>query len=477
MGKGARGRRSDVRGSFIVKPWAVAILITLVAAGSWSARAFSQETPLEMPKLEPITVGLRVPEPIPLPRVDGAVENRLTLGEAETLAAAYHPALRQSAAQVRAAQGKWVQVGLAPNPTIGYAGDEIGSGGTAGKQGGFIGQEFVTAGKLELNRGVAMREQQQAEQRVERTRLQVITTVRKYYFEALAAERAVILARQLSEIAGQSVLVSEQRLKALDVPKTALLQSQIESESAALVEQQANERHEAAWRRLASAIGMQNQRPAVLEDVLSRPLPELDFATVRERLMRESPELAELRFAVERSRVAVERASAGRVPNLNVQGGVQYDAEVRDTIANVEVSMPFPIFDRNQGAVAQACGELAAAQAALEARELALEEQLSLAMRDYRTARERVARYASKVLPAARETLDMISAGYQHGELDYVQVLTVQQTYAAKNLSYLQDLETAWKQWAEIDGLMVGDLAPNSIDRTWPNAENVMDRR
>ena len=128
----------------------------------------------------------------------------------------------------------------------------------------------------------------------------MITTVRKYYFEALSAERSVTLARQLSDIAGQSVRVSELRLKALDIPKTALLQSQIESESASLFEQQANERHEAAWRRLASIIGMQSDRPAMLEDVLARPLPELDFATVRERLKRKAQNCAELRFAVER---------------------------------------------------------------------------------------------------------------------------------------------------------------------------------
>jgi cobalt-zinc-cadmium efflux system outer membrane protein len=192
--------------------------------------------------------------------------------------------------------------------------------------------------------------------------------------------------------------------------------------------------------------------------------------------MRESPELAELRFAVDRARAAVERASAGRVPNLNVMSGVQYDNAARETIANVELSMPLPVFDRNQGAVAQACGELAAAQAALEARELALGERLSAAMRDYRTARERVEKYAGKVLPAARETLDMINTGYQQGELDYVELLTVQQTYAAKNLSYLQDLETAWKQWAEIDGLLVGDLAQTAIDRTSTNVENKMEQ-
>src|SRR6185369_6042274 len=174
------------------------------------------------------------------------------------------------------------------------------------------------------------------EQRLARTQLQVITAVRKYYFEALAAERSVSLARQLSDIAEKSVQVSEQRLKALDIPKTALLQSQIESESASLLEQQANERREAAWRRLASIVGMPGDRPAALEDVLARPLPELDFATVSERLKRESPELAELRFDVEQARASVERASAGRVPNMNVLAGVQRDNSTLDTIANVQ---------------------------------------------------------------------------------------------------------------------------------------------
>lgn len=332
----------------------------------------------------------------------------------------------------------------------------------------------MTAGKLGLNRSVVFHERQAAEQRLQRTQLQVLTTVRKYYFEALAAERSVTLAKQLSDIAGKSVTASEQRLKALDIPRTALLQSEIESESAQLLEQQASERHDAAWRRLASVIGTPSDTPMPLEDVLVRPLPPLDFATASERLKRESPELAELRFAVEQARAEVGRASAGRVPNVSAQAGVQRDNATQDTIANVQVSIPLPVFDRNQGAIAQACGELAAAQAALEARELALDQQLSIALRDYRTARERVSKYASKVLPAAQTTLDLISQGYQQGQLDYLQVLTVQQTYASKNLSYLQDLETAWKEWAEIEGLMVGEVGQTSIDRSSLGPENRM---
>jgi cobalt-zinc-cadmium efflux system outer membrane protein len=120
--------------------------------------------------------------------------------------------------------------------------------------------------------------------------------------------------------------------------------------------------------------------------------------------------------------------------------------------------MPLPVFDRNQGAIAEAWGELTAAQAALQAGEIALEERAATVMRDYTTARERAMKYDKNVLPIARRSLDMMNAGYREGELDYLAVLTAQQTYADKNLAYLQDLETAWKKWAEIDGLLVGPL-------------------
>jgi cobalt-zinc-cadmium efflux system outer membrane protein len=446
-----------------------------------SVPAHGQDVPLVIPQLEARAKAeaepraAQAPEPIPLPPVESPFrddELELTLADAESAATANHPALREAEGLVRAAYGNWVQVGLKPNPEIGYSGEEIGDSGKAGQQGGFISQEFVTGGKLDLNRAVALRERSAAEQRFQQVRLQVTTTVRKYYFEVVAAERAVMLTQQLSEIAAQSAAASQKLLDQAEVPKTSLLQSQIESESATLQVEQATERLAAARRRLAIILGSPERAPAKLEDVLARPLPDLNYETIRDRILAESPELSELRLAVDRARWEVQRASAGRVPNVNMQAGVQFDNASQDTIANVQVGMPIPIFNRNQGAIAQACGELAAAQAALEARELAIVERLAAAMRDYTTARQRVSRYTEKILPAAAETLRLTNSGYQQGELDYLQVLSVQQTYAAKNLSYLADLETAWKQWAEIDGFMVGDVSSVSIDRNRQSLEN-----
>jgi cobalt-zinc-cadmium efflux system outer membrane protein len=399
------------------------------------------------------------PRPVPLPPVDTPkTDEILTLAEAEALAESFHPAVREAAGRVRAAQGNWLQVGLRPNPEIGYLGEEMGDDGTAGKQGGFVRKEFVTSGKLGLSRAVASRQVAAAEQRVEMARLQVLTTVRVYYFDVLAAERSLELARQLNSIAAESVRVSELRLRAMDIPRVSLLQSQIERESTSLMEQRARERHEAAWRRLAAVIGVTDARPVTMDDAFAKPLPELKWETTRDRVLAESPLLSELRFEVERARAAVRRASAGRVPNVTAMAGVQHDNVTDDTLANVELSMPLPVFNRNQGAIAQASGELAAARAALEQAELALEQRLAVALRDYATAREQATTYAERVLPVAKETLDMINAGYQEGELDYLAVLSIQQTYAEKNLAYLTDLELAWKRWAEIEGLLVGVL-------------------
>lgn len=446
--------------------------------------ARGEEVALPLPLAEPWARIAVAPESMPPPSGTSVekmpvalAEKPFTLAEAEMQATAFHPALKAAGARVRAARGNWVQVGLQPNPEIGYSGSEIGNDGRAGQQGGFVSQEIVRGNKLELNRAVAAREQAEAETRVEITRWQVVTTVRKSYFELLAAERSLALARQLNEIAAQSVSVSQRRLQAMDVPKTSLLQSQIESESAALLEQQGAERVAAARRRLAAALGAPDRQFGNLEDVFSQPLPELSYETVRDRLAADSPELAEFRVAVERARWAVARASAGRKQNVNVQAGVQYDNATEDPIANVQLSMPIPLHDRNQGAIAQACGELAAAQAALEARQIAIDQRLAAALRDYQTARERVSKYTDKILPAAKETLELINTGYRQGELDYTQVYNVQQTYAAKNLSYLQDLQTAWQRWAEIDGFLVGDLASDSGAEPVQTQENVVERR
>src|SRR4051812_15773490 len=78
----------------------------------------------------------------PLPSID-----RLDLHALWELTLSHNPALREAAADVEAARGRWVQAGLSPNPPSRYNPDTIGP--NTAPQGNYpfeVAQEIVTAG-------------------------------------------------------------------------------------------------------------------------------------------------------------------------------------------------------------------------------------------------------------------------------------------------------------------------------------------
>src|SRR5437899_878180 len=101
-----------------------------------------------------------------------------------------NPTLAQSAANIRAAEGRRKQSGLYPNPTVGYQGEEIRGGSfRGGEQGFFVRQDIVMGGKLGLNRKIFEQEKKQAETEADEQKLRVLTNVRMSYIQALAAQQ------------------------------------------------------------------------------------------------------------------------------------------------------------------------------------------------------------------------------------------------------------------------------------------------
>lgn len=185
--------------------------IALVAVGTISVTAGGQELPPRSAQGPPVTVApLRqpfesgstngvasLPGVQPVPHEAGG----LTLSDLEQMALQTNPTLSQARAEVQAARGIWQQVGLYPNPVAGCVGEEMGDEGTAGKQGGFIGQEVVTGGKLQLNRQVACQEVVRLEQELAAQQFRVLTDVRTTFYDVLVAQRTVELTDRLVRIA------------------------------------------------------------------------------------------------------------------------------------------------------------------------------------------------------------------------------------------------------------------------------------
>ncbi len=379
----------------------------------------------------------------------------LTLEDLERMSMEHNPTLVQAAARVQGVEGRWIQVGLYPNPVIAYLGNEMGNEGRAGQQGAAVTQELVTAGKLRYARAAVSHEIQQARHDQDGQQRRVLNDVRIGFYEVLAAQRTIELTQQLVRIAEESLKTTERLLEAQEVSRIEVLESRIETDTARLRLRTAESRFRATWRRLGAVVGRPEMAPTPLRGDLEEQLPGLTWEEALEQLLGSSPELAKAQSGVERARCALARECAQRIPNLDVQVGVQHDNATGYDIANVQFGLPLPLFNRNQGNIARAQAELVAADSEVQRVELELRDRLAVAFQQYSDARQQVDAYKSSILPNAQASLDLVRSGYQRGEVGYLTVLTAQRTFFSVNMGHLESLRQLSTNWAAMDGLLL----------------------
>lgn len=434
------------------------LFISLVTA-LFGVRAAAQLPVAEQQAFQPLPLAEAesVPQPLPAPSI--------TLAELEQIAIGNNPTIAQAEARVAAARGNWLQVGLPPNPTFGYQGNEIGDEGRAGQQGLIAGQEFVTANKLSLRRQVAAREIAVAEQQALAQHLRVLADVRQRFYAALIAQQRVATAQSLLDTATRSADTIEQLLKGEQSTRIDLLQAQVESQSVRVRVETARNSHQAAWRRLAAVVGV-DLAIQPLSGELTTELPLAEWETSLARIQSESPEVAAALTQIQRARWALQRACAEAKPNVDVQFGVQYDDATQDPISMLQVTVPLVIFNRNQGGIREAQAQIVEASRNADRLQRELQERLAEVFERYLNARQQTQTYEKEILPRAKETLDLVTTGYQAGEVQYLTLLTAQRTYFETNLAYLDSLEQLWLAHVEIESLLLtGSLASATVDR------------
>jgi cobalt-zinc-cadmium efflux system outer membrane protein len=454
--------------------WPLLMAIVPLVAGRQPLHA--QIRPAEPWNAAPDVSSEPVPSPLRIARVQPAekwqasselldgqagLTSPATLAELESLALNHNPTLSQSAARITAAQGRYVQGGLYPNPSIGYVGDEIGNEGRGGQQGAFVGQRIITAKKLQLNRAAGAQEIAQAEWAWQAQQRRVVNDVRVAYYELLVARRAVELQDQLQSIGQQGVKSAEALEVAKEVSRTDVLQARVEAEAAAIQLQNARNRYQAAGRKLAAVVGVPDLDVRLLQGDLDADRDPRSWETALATLLAESPELAQAQAGVQRAHWALQRECAGRVPNIDAEASVKYDHATQNTVAGVTIGVPLPVFDRNQGNIRRAQAELIAAEQEVHRLELQLRDRLAAVFQRYENAQQQVERYSRNVLPVAKESLDLVTAGYRQGEFPYLTLLTAQRTYFRVSLTYLESLRELRASTVAIEGLLLsGALGP-----------------
>ncbi|QDU26283.1 Cobalt-zinc-cadmium resistance protein CzcC precursor [Anatilimnocola aggregata] len=381
----------------------------------------------------------------------------LSLANLEELALCSNPSLARAQAQVQMARGNWIQVGLPPNPSVGYSGQQLGSGGLAEQHGIYVTQEIVRGGKLNLNRQAAAHEVAQAEQNVIAQQFRVLTDVRMAFYQVLIAQRQIDVAHVIAGNYTKAVETTDRLFQAQEISKLEVLQAKFEYETAQVTLRNAQHRHAAAWQSLTAVVGQPHLAPQALAgDAAMAPKP-FDYQQTLQHILSASPEIAAAVSNIERARWAYQRALVEKKGNVNVQGlyNWQDNGIGGQPDGSLVVDMPIPIWNKNQGGIVRAQGEVAVAERALQQVELDLQQRLAPVYERYQNARNQVERYEKTILTLAKESSDLSRKAFQAGELNYLSLLLAERSFATANLAYLDALRDLRLAEAEMDGFLL----------------------
>jgi cobalt-zinc-cadmium efflux system outer membrane protein len=406
-------------------------------------------------------------EVVPQPGATGVskpVAGALRLDDLEQMALANNPTVAQARANLRTAFGLARQAGLYPNPTIGYYGDEIRGGYSAGgKQGGFVSQTIVLGGKLRVARRVAELQSSEVETSGEIQRLRILNNVRSLFYEVLAAQRLVEVRRNLAKLAGDTIQTSLQLANVGQADKPDVLQAEVEQQQAELTVMVAEQNLNASWRLLAAVIGKPDMPLSALDGDLNA-IPETSYEEWVAAALRESPEIKLAQQTIERLEASLTQARKAPIPDLQLMGLLELNNETLEMThkpiglqGGAQIGIQLPIFNRNQGAVAAAQGEIENAKQGLTRIKLQLQRDLAGMFRDYSAARLIVQQYKVEMLPRAEQAYRLYQSNYRAMAGAYPQVLISQRTLFQLEAEYVQALGNAWQSALAIRGFGLMD--------------------
>jgi outer membrane protein, heavy metal efflux system len=465
----------------------ITIITLLIALGfSLVQRATAQEMQMPMPSSQQNTehhhhgdihpVEAHYPQ---LGRAQATAQSPLaTLEQFENIARQMNPTLRQAEAEIRAAKARQQQAGLYPNPTIGYTGDEIRGGSVGGgKEGFFVQQTIVTAGKLGLSRDVFGKEAKLATIEADEQRIRVESAVKMAFLRVLAAQEILDVRRDLAKISQDNVETQQRLLNTGQADETEVLEAEVESQRARMAARMQENTLREEWRSLTAVIGQPDMPMATVAGDLEHGWPELNEEQAVEAITKLSPAVRIAETAADRARSLLTRAGREPIPDLQIRGGMEYNNELLNGLAFAkgwegiaEVSMQIPVFNRNQGDVAGARANVDRAEQEKRRIALTLQDRAASAVDQYANARLMAVEFRDEILPRARKAYGLMSEKYGLMLASYPRVLENQRKLYELQVEYIAALEGVWTNGIALQGFLLTDgleapSAPGEVDR------------
>jgi len=157
----------------------------------------------------------------------------MSLADFLKLGDANNPTIKEANALMQRSQQQARQAALYPNPSVCYQGEQIRGGSYGGgEQGGFVQQTVVLGGKLGLRRDIYEQQRKSDEIGVNEQTYRVHGDIEQAFYDALAAQEAVRIRRQLLRVPLDAVATVHQLANVGQADAPDILQTEVEGEQA-----------------------------------------------------------------------------------------------------------------------------------------------------------------------------------------------------------------------------------------------------
>lgn len=433
------------RGGRKIKLAAGAAAIWLSASGG----AFSQGLPPGP------AVGERAPQ-----SAAAAAAEPLSLAKAIELALEGNPEVAAAKRQWEATEGQVLQGRSRPNPELAYSLEDTRS--KTRTQSWQLNLPVELGGKRAARTKAAEKTREQAQAQLAELQATVRANVAAAYFDVLTAQERLVLARDSAALAKSSTDTVSKRVAAgkvspVEESKARVAEAGVRVELAQAASEQRN-----ALSRLFALLGRIDAPYTVLEGKAEN-LPSVPSLADLQPLISSAPGVVLARIEVDRRKALTALEQSKRVPDVTVSVGMQRSNETQRNVLLFGVSVPLPVFDRNQGNLLEALKLEDKARDELQAASVRLHSEVAQARERLSTITAEVQSLQQDVLPGAKSAYDAATIGFENGKFNFLEVLDAQRTYFTAKSQYLKALGEAHRAAADIDRLLGASMVSGLI--------------
>ena len=384
----------------------------------------------------------------------------LSLTKAIELALEGSPEVAAATRQWEATEGQVLQGRARPNPELAYSLEDARS--RTRTQSWQLNLPVELGGKRAARTKAAEKSREQAQAQLNELKAALRANVATAYFDVLTAQERLVLAKDSVALAKSSTDTVAKRVAAgkvspVEESKARVAEAGIRVELAQAASEQRN-----ALSRLFALLGKIEAPFTVLEGKAEN-LPPVPKLADLQSLISSSPAVVLARIEVDRRKALTDLEQSKRVPDITVSAGIQRSNETQRNILLFGVSVPLPVFDRNQGNLLEALKLEDKARDELQGATVRLHSEVAQAQERLSTIAAEVQSLRQDVLPGAKSAYDAATIGFENGKFNFLEVLDAQRTYFTAKSQYLKALGEAHRAAADVDRLLGGSTGPRLI--------------